>query len=56
MGAVDFLQTTSQLDAFDGVCEFIVTFQDGNEALDEGHYVVREHQAERPLGMSPPVT
>ena len=39
MGAVDFLQTTSQLDAFDGVCELIVTFQEGNEALDKGRYV-----------------
>ena len=43
---VDYFERLSQIDPFDLEHEYVVAFQDGEEAADDGHYVVREHEFE----------
>lgn len=51
---VDFFEKLSQLDPFDHEVEYVVTFQDGDEGVDDDHYVVRAHEVEAPLDESAP--
>ena len=54
--ATDFFEQISQIEPFDLESEYVIALQDGDEAPDNGHYVVREHEFETGQDEAPPKT
>ena len=54
--ATDFFEQISQIEPFDLESEYVIALRDGDEAPDNGHYVVREHEVGRSPEETPPQT